>query len=98
MSWHGGPGLLAPALDTTSSKRSTVEFVIEDTGHSAGCLISFGVTALDKPYVLLRSYLFFSRCALVLCIASCKIYLFRLNVFMQQANNLHHLSSLSSPI
>ena len=43
--WHGG--LLEPSFDT--SERSTAEFVIEDTGNLAGCLISFGVTALDVP-------------------------------------------------
>jgi hypothetical protein len=42
VSWQGG--LLEPAIDT--EERSTAEFEIEDTGSSAGCLISIGVTAL----------------------------------------------------
>ncbi len=46
LSWHGG--LLEPVVNTT--ERCTAEFLIEDTGLSAGCLISFGVTALDTPY------------------------------------------------
>jgi hypothetical protein len=57
-SWHGG--LLEPVVNTT--ERSTAEFVIEDTGLSGGCLISFGVTALDTPdegWVQLLSWLFY---------------------------------------
>ncbi len=43
--WYSG--LLDPAVDTVD--QNTAEFIIEDTGLSAGCLISFGVTALDEP-------------------------------------------------
>jgi hypothetical protein len=45
---------LEPAVDT--KRRSTAEFDIEDTGSSAGCLISIGVTALQNhtQWVLLN--------------------------------------------